>query len=423
MKGKYYMKIRVSISFAILLTAIIVIGFVSASVGENTGSNPAPASTPTVPMKNSAIKLPKTGQIDCYDPSGNIFTCANTGQDGELQKGVAWPSPRFTANNDTTITDNLTGLFWAPNGNLITTRDSNWEKQGKVFAGAITWQHALDYMAKLNAENYLGHNDWRLPNIKEMRSLINYVQPNTAAWLNSQGFTNAQSGDFYWTSTSCSNDGYRAWVVDMDHGNMNYFDKAKSHQVWPVRTATSSAIKLPKTGQTHCYDTSGNIISCTNSGQDGDLQKGVAWPSPRFVANADTSITDNLTGLVWAPNGNLMTTRDSKWEKQSKAFDGAVTWQHALDYVAKLNAENYLGHSDWRLPNIKEMRSLINHGQPNTAAWLNSQGFTNAQSGDFYWTSTSYIIDAAKAWIVDMELGNVNYFIKSNIHYVWPVRG
>ncbi len=419
MKGKYYMKIRINISLAILLMAIMVMGFVS----ENKGSVAIAASTPTAPVTGSVIKLPKTGQTDCYDASGNIISCANTGQDGDLQKGVAWPNPRFTANADTSITDNLTGLVWAPNGNLMTTRDPNWEKQSKAFAGAVTWQHALDYVAKLKAENYLGHNDWRLPNVKEMRSLINYVQPNTAAWLNSQGFTNAQSGDFYWTSTSCSNDGYRAWVVDMDHGNMNYFDKVKAHQVWPVRTATSSAIKLPKTGQTDCYDASGNIISCANTGQDGDLQKGVAWMSPRFTANTDTSITDNLTGLVWAPNGNLMTTRNPNWEKQSKVFAGAVTWQHALDYVAKLNAENYLGHNDWRLPNVKEMRSLINYVQPNTAAWLNSQGFINAQSGDFYWSSTSYIIDAAKAWIVDMELGNMNYFIKSNTHYVWPVRG
>jgi len=184
-----------------------------------------------------------------------------------------------------------------------------------------------------------------------------------------------------------------------------------------------NTIKLPKTGQTTCYDSSGTVISCTNTGQDGDLQKGVAWPNPRCTANDDLSITDNLTGLVWAPNGNLMSTRDSHWEKQGPASDGTVTWQHALDYVAKLNAENYLGHNDWRLPNIKELKSLINVAQPNTAAWLNNQGFTNAQAGDFYWSSTSYTNDAAKAWVVDMTYGNMNYFNKANNHYLWPVRG
>ncbi len=185
----------------------------------------------------------------------------------------------------------------------------------------------------------------------------------------------------------------------------------------------NSTIKLPKTGQTTCYDNSGAVMSCTNTGQDGDLQKGVDWPNPRFAANGDTSITDNLTGLAWAPHGNLMSMRDPHWEKQGPASDGSVTWQHALDYVAKLNAEKYLGHNDWRLPNIKELESLVNYAQPNTAAWLNNQGFTNAQGGDFYWSSTSFVDDAVRAWVVDLTYGNAHYFYKSNNHYVWPVRG
>jgi len=184
-----------------------------------------------------------------------------------------------------------------------------------------------------------------------------------------------------------------------------------------------SIITLPKTGQTTCSDSSGIEISCKNTGQDGDLQKGAAWPDPRFTANADTTIADNLTGLVWAPNGNIMLTRDPRWEKQSRAADGAVTWQHALDYIAKLNAENYLGHNDWRLPNFKELGSLFNIAQANTAAWLNNQGFTNAQGGDYYWSSTSYTNETNKAWAVDMTYGNANYFYKANNHYVWPVRG
>ncbi len=129
----------------------------------------------------------------------------------------------------------------------------------------------------------------------------------------------------------------------------------------------AGAIRLPKNGQTTCYDSSGSAISCTNTGQDGDLQKGVEWPNPRFAVNTDTTIIDNLTGLVWAPDGNLLPDRNPQWEKRSTLFDGAVTWQHALDYVAKLNAENYLGHNDWRVPNITELESLVNRSRVNTA--------------------------------------------------------
>lgn len=184
-----------------------------------------------------------------------------------------------------------------------------------------------------------------------------------------------------------------------------------------------SAIKLPRTGQTACYDSSGDEISCAKTGQDGDVQKGAAWPNPRFTANVDTAITDNLTGLVWAPNGNLMPKKDPDWQKQVLTFEGAVTWQNALDYVAKLNAENYLGHNDWRLPNAEELGSLVNKSRTDTAAWLNSQGFTNVQPGDYYWSSTSYANDTAKAWAVDMTYGNMRYLKKPNSNFVWPVRG
>jgi len=58
----------------------------------------------------------------------------------------------------------------------------------------------------------------------------------------------------------------------------------------------AATIQLPKTGQTHCYDTAGNPIASAGTGQDGEIQTGVAWPTPRFAVNGNTTITDNLTG-------------------------------------------------------------------------------------------------------------------------------
>jgi opacity protein-like surface antigen len=109
-----------------------------------------------------------------------------------------------------------------------------------------------------------------------------------------------------------------------------------------ISNAFAETINLPQTGQTKCYDTVGAEISCAGTGQDGNIRAGVAWPNLRFTVNADTTTADNLTGLVWAPDGNVMKTRDSGWDTDGTANDGRVTWQHALDYVAKLNAENTL---------------------------------------------------------------------------------
>jgi len=90
--------------------------------------------------------------------------------------------------------------------------------------------------------------------------------------------------------------------------------------------------------------------------------------------------------------------------------------------VACLNSNAYLGYTDWHLPNVNELESLINAEQSNTATWLNTQGFSNVQS-DLYRSSTSYALSGAGAWLVGMWGGYVDADDKSNEdHYVWPVR-
>src|SRR3990170_3043537 len=65
-----------------------------------------------------ALQLPKTGQKKCYNPSGMEMDCKGTGQDGEIQSGVAWPEPRFTNPDGSSpisgpvVLDRLTGLLW-----------------------------------------------------------------------------------------------------------------------------------------------------------------------------------------------------------------------------------------------------------------------------------------------------------------------
>ena len=72
---------------------------------------------PCDPCPPQAVTVPKTGQTTCSDESGVSRPCTGTGEDGEHQKGVAWPNPRFTDNGDGTVTDNLTGLIWLKDAN------------------------------------------------------------------------------------------------------------------------------------------------------------------------------------------------------------------------------------------------------------------------------------------------------------------
>lgn len=80
----------------------------------------------------SAAGIPKTGQTLCWDGDGSEIPCPNTGQDGELQKGLAWPNPRFTDHGDGTVTDNLTNLMWVKEPGLL-----------DGFSDARTWTDAL----------------------------------------------------------------------------------------------------------------------------------------------------------------------------------------------------------------------------------------------------------------------------------------
>ncbi|MEW6104350.1 MAG: DUF1566 domain-containing protein, partial [bacterium] len=161
--------------------------------------------------------------------------------------------------------------------------------------------------------------------------------------------------------------------------------------------AYTGTIELPKTGQTTSYAT----------GDDGDLEKGVSWPDPRFTIGGNGTVTDNLTGLMWTRNANLA---------------GARTWQGALDYVAGMNTganPNY-GYTDWRLPNRKELRSLIDYSKFNPAL-PSGHPFINVSSG-VYWSSSSYAPNTGLAWIVPMYSGYFYAYYKSGSLYVWPVR-
>ncbi|WP_040335131.1 Lcl domain-containing protein [Candidatus Magnetobacterium casense] len=333
------------------------------------------------------VNLPQTGQDTSYAD----------GDDGALHKGVAWPNPRFTDNHDQTMTDNLTGLVWA--------KDAGTPTVDTCTGGSMQWQSALDYVACLNAANYLGYNDWRLPNINELKSFINMGETYAATWLNSQGFTNVQT-ILYWSSTTSTYDTSSAWVFYLDAGYIYANGKSNSSYVWPVRTGQSAAFgnaAIWSTGQSVSYA----------SGDDGELQKGVMWPNPRFTVNGEQTVTDNLTGLLWAKDAGTPTTGNCTGDKR--------TWEAALNYVTCLNDANYLGYSDWRLPNINELQSVTNMGEAYVALWLNSQGFTNVQASR-YWSSTTYARSTSYAWVVPMYDGSVDANAKSGDRYVWPVR-
>jgi len=324
--------------------------------------------------------LARTGQTIPYAP----------GDDGTLQQGVAWPDPRFTDNLDGTITDHLTGLVWLRDATRFSNRG---------------WNPALNACNNL-ADDGLdltdgsAPGDWRLPNSRELRSLIDFGNANPALPTGHPFIVPA--GAIFWTSTTATNNTGRAWTID--DGTMVNDPKTASNAVWPVRDAIPAALgpaPVPKTGQTLSY----------GSRDDGELQQGVAWPAPRFTDNSDGTVTDNLTGLLWLRDGTRFA---------NLSFSDALAACDALadDGVALTDGS---AAGDWRLPNILELGSLTDFGQIGPALPV-GHPFIAGNAGTF-WASTTTAINANRAWTIGMGIGRIMDSAKGQLNQAWPVRG
>ena len=170
--------------------------------------------------------------------------------------------------------------------------------------------------------------------------------------------------------------------------------------------STGSTFPIPvlKTGQTTSY----------LAGDDGALHKGLDPPSTRFTDNGNGTVTDNATGLVWLQNADCF--------GNSRVWDQAVTVVRSLaSGTCSLNDGSTAG--DWRLPNVRELESLVDFGA-GPPALTTGHPFTAVKS-DWYWTSTTVKVRTARAFQVSIESGSVSENLKTSNYfaYIWPVRG
>jgi hypothetical protein len=151
---------------------------------------------------------------------------------------------------------------------------------------------------------------------------------------------------------------------------------------------------VPKTGQTTSYA----------DYDDGYYQKGYPKTGNRFTNNGDGTITDNATGLEWVANPTAAGVGDS------------YAW---ADAIAACEGLTYAGHSDWRLPNVKELQSIIDFRRYNPT--IDTTYFTS--QSDLYWSSTTFANYDGFAWYATFYDGSVGYGDKTSACYIRPVRG
>lgn len=135
-------------------------------------------------------------------------------------------------------------------------------------------------------------------------------------------------------------------------------------------------------------------------------------PDSRFTANGDGTVTDRATGLIWKQCAEGLSGTDC-------LTGGATTftWQQALQHA---EAAVFAGSSLWRLPNKKELASLVE--QRCVAPAINARLFPNTPS-NWFWLSSPYADNSDYAWGVDFHNGDVNGSYKDYAKYVRLVRG
>ncbi|MEJ2103626.1 MAG: DUF1566 domain-containing protein [Ignavibacteriaceae bacterium] len=294
-----------------------------------------------------------TGQNTCYDTLV-VIPCPQSGepfygQDSQYD-GTQFS---FLNNNNGTITDLNTGLIW----------------QQFLFENKFTYEEAL---AIADTFSINGFDDWRLPSIKEIYSLIDYrgmtglSVEESIPFIDTTYFEfrygNLSAGERFIDAQYVSSTAYVGTTMNGDFTvfGVNFADgRIKGYgTVMPGGIEKLFEVRLVR----------GNENYGIND----------------FVDNGDGTITDNSTGLLW-----------SKYDNGT-----GLNWEEALDWAYQKNQENYLGYNDWRLPNAKELQSIVDYSRcpqtTNSAAIdtifnvtpiIDEGGETNYP---FYWTNTTH---------------------------------
>lgn len=402
--------------------------------------------------------LPQTGQRACFDAFGSVIDCgsdiSSPGQDGFYATGCA-SEGRFIDNGDGTVTDACTDLVWQKK-----TADVDGDGQVTPWSvradtpDKVTWQGALQYCEDLELA---GYRDWRLPNARELESIVDYGRRNPSM---DPAFETELA--YYWSSSSAALHSELAWSVAFydcssvyqghkeddrcfvravrsctgENGDVNgdgaidlsdaitFLGKLflGNPPLLPQLCSTRARSGLPQTGQRGCYDAVGKIIDCATGisfpGQDGFYATGCA-PEGRFIDHGDGTVTDTCTDLIWQKM-TADVNGDGEVTPRSAGADSPdrVTWQEALRYCEQLE---FSGHDDWRLPNVRELESILDYGRHDPCIY---PVFEAASSP--YWTSTNLVSVNKNPWESAWAVGFLHIYVyhhkKGSTHFVRAVR-
>ena len=309
------------------LLAILLLGCALVSQAQT-----KPRGQPTSQPATLPYCIVDTGQTKCYDNRDEIAPPKPGqpfyGQDAQFSRN----KPSYTLSQDgKTVYDNNTGLTWQrspdTDGDGVLTRKDK-----------LTWAQAQKFSAKLNAAQFGGFDDWRLPTIKELYSLFDCrgTDPSGPQRTDTSRLTPYIDTKFFKFAYGDTRTGER--VIDSQYASSTKYVGKSARGLGKLFGVNFAD------GRIKGYDLQ------MPGGREKTFFVQCVRGNPRYGKNdlhdnTDGTITDRATGLIW-----------------SKADSGkGMNWQEALAWVQKKNAGKYLGHNDWRLPSIKELQSIVDY--------------------------------------------------------------
>ena len=330
----------------LLIGAVLIVALVAylvISAGDDDGSRTGTTTGSDQGAEALSYPLNATGQTSCYDDADEI-PCPKRGEAffGQDAQHVA-NAMAFRDNGDQTVTDLNTGLVWAKEQGGQVTRS-------EAVSGARTFDLA-------------GHSDWRLPTIKELYSLIDF------------------DGGF--VSTAENSTPY----IETEYFGFSYGDESVGERLIDVQYVSATEyVGTTMNGDETVFGVNfadGRIKGYGISMPDGTTKQfdvkyvrgNESYGGNDFVDNGNETITDRATGLIWQKGDSGET----------------YNWKRALAHCEGL--ESVGGHSDWRLPNAKELQGIVDYTR--APAVTDSAAidpiFEITEKESYFWTSTTHL--------------------------------
>ncbi|MCP4036608.1 MAG: DUF1566 domain-containing protein [bacterium] len=273
-----------------------------------------------------------TGQAVCYDDTG-VVVCPVTGasfygQDSQYDGN----QPSYTMSADgLTVYDNVTGLTWTQSPDLDGDGDIDIDDK-------LTFDEAQAYPETLNAQSFGGYDDWELPSIKQLYSLIDFRGEDPSGYEGTDA-----SGLVPFIDTA---------YFDFGYGDTSALERLIDAQ---MASSTLYVANTANDGGRTLFGVNfadGRIkgYGLTLFGADKTfyayfVRGNANYGENQLVDNGDGTITDSATELMWSQDDS----------------GAGMNWEDALAWVQQNNDDTYLGYDDWRLPDAKELHSILDY--------------------------------------------------------------